>query len=134
MMNQRQNKRRSVNHETEVCVAMIDIYGKGHLQPGSGNQPGKPNDVLVPGEMYIECKETSKASISFKHAWIETLRKLSWQGALRSVVSLKFTNESSTIYYVVDDDTFHHLLKCERDLRAIVDTVGPQATERATLQ
>lgn len=112
------NKKRSVAQEVQVADSMRAIYGDAHVQPGSGNQPGKPNDVRVPGEAYIECKETAGKQIAFPYAWIQRLRKLSQP--LRGYVALKFSTYDDANYYVVEDTVFEHLLKCELELRRVI--------------
>lgn len=94
------------------------VYGDAHVQPGSGNQPGKPNDVRVPSQCYIECKETGAAQITISYAWLERLRKLSLP--LRGYLALKFSNKSQTNFYVVEDVVFEHLLSCELELQKLI--------------
>ena len=112
------SKKRSVAQEIQVADSMRAIYGDAHVQPGSGNQPGKPNDVRVPGEAYIECKETASKQFIFPYAWIQRLRTLSLP--LRGYLALKFSTYDGSNYYVVEDEVFEHLLKCELELRAII--------------
>lgn len=110
------NKKRSLRQETEVRDAMQRVYGNARLQPGSGNQPTRPNDVLVPNVAYFECKETSRSQITLKWAWLETLKRTSILNGLRTFLVVKFTLHSRTNYYVVEDHVFEHLLKCEQEL------------------
>lgn len=114
--NHRQNKKRSLKQENDVCRAMIEIYGLARLQPGSGNQPGKPNDVHVPSHAFIECKETSKKQISLKWSWLEHLEKSAILHGLRTFLCIRFSEHSDTNYFLVDEQTFYHLLQCEREL------------------
>lgn len=113
-------KQRSLNQEAQVALSMRVLYGDAHVQPGSGNQPGKPNDVRIPGEAYIECKETSAAQISISFAWLERIRKLSMP--LRGYLAIKFSSKSQSNFYVVEDVVFEHLLKCELELRRVMVT------------
>lgn len=116
----RENKRLSVNQENEIAERMRDIYGDAHVQPGSGNQPGKPNDVRIPGYAYIEAKFTSSHQIVVKREWLDRLRMLA--NPLRGYLAIMFYPGAN--YYVVEDVHFEHLLKCElelRDLRQQID-------------
>jgi len=110
-------KQRSLNQENQVAAALRIVYGDAHVQPGSGNQPGKPNDVRVPGEAYVECKETKAAQIIVSFAWLERIRSLSMP--LRGYLAIKFSKLSNTNFYVVEDVVFEHLLKCELELRTV---------------
>jgi hypothetical protein len=110
----RQTRNSWHNQENEIADAMRAIYGEANVQPGSGNQPGKPNDVRVPGYAYIECKNTASQQMTVKHSWLAHLRRLSLP--LRGYLAIKFSVESSTNYYIVEDTVFEHLLKCEQEL------------------
>lgn len=113
----RQNRSRSSRHENDVAKELTKIYGEiVTLQPGSGNQPGAPNDVRVAQHTYVECKETSAMSMTLKHSWLERLRSLSVQGAMQSLLAIRFSNGPpwARDYYLVDADRMYHLLECER--------------------
>ena len=105
--------------EIEVSRAMERIYGAAHRQPGSGNQAGKPNDVVVPGYAYVECKNTSRSQMIVKYSWLASLRKLSLP--LRGFLAIKFSLDSSSNFYIVEDCIFEHLLTCERELSALTN-------------
>jgi hypothetical protein len=107
-------------HESGVCAAFNSLgYLGAHVTAGSGNQPGKPGDVKIPGEWLVECKTTAGGSIAVSWAWLNKVRKEASQGGLRALVSIRFFNSPSSIFYVIEDDDLYHLLKCEHELRRL---------------
>ena len=61
---------------------MLAKLYRGRRQPGSGNLPGKPNDVRSE-RLLIEAKYTSKKSYVLHH---EDLRKLHKNAAKRGII------------------------------------------------
>jgi hypothetical protein len=123
-----ENLKRSKEHEEHVASILRPIYAsdavarsdKGvRVQPGSGNQALNPNDVKVIERCYVECKETSAGSISIKHAWLTLVKKRAAMGGLRSILALRFSHPFHAFckdYYVIDEATLVHLLKCELEV------------------
>lgn len=102
-------------HENEVTHQLCRIYGKAaHRTPGSGNNALRPGDVVA-GPNLIECKTTAAESMSIKLQWILKVLRESFLGGKRFVLSIQFQNNDNQIYYLVDADTFYHLLICERE-------------------
>jgi hypothetical protein len=109
------NQHASDTHEQQVSDAFEGIYGKASRVPGSGNQVGKPGDVKVPGEWYVECKTTQSESLSVKYDWLVKIRNEGFVGGLRSLLSIRFANSKTKIFYVIEDVELYELLKSEQD-------------------
>jgi Holliday junction resolvase len=115
----------SNDQEEDVCEQMMLVYPNVVRQAGSGNQLNAPNDVLIKGEAYIECKATNAKEMKLHFAWLERVRRLAQLSGLRAYVALQFSKESSSQYYVVEDVDFIHLLRCEQELRALTISQKP---------
>ena len=111
------NLANSRKHEEYVADRLRDVLGGVvKVQPGSGNQATAPGDVVASGRYFVECKATAAESISLKHAWLTRLKKLAQQGGLRSILAIRFVDEAQRDFFLVDEDTFLHLLSCEREV------------------
>jgi Holliday junction resolvase len=110
-----ENQKQSRSHESSVVEALTQVYGVGAvtMTPGSGNQPGSPGDVRVRDNWLVECKTTAKDSITIPHKWIRKVQTESMLGGLRSLLSIRFGNNSNRIYYLIEDRDLYNLMHRE---------------------
>lgn len=113
------SQRMAQTHEKQIAERLAEATGRpARVQPGSGNQPGAPNDVLVPNHSMVECKATNATSIILKRSWAhEARQKAALCGAGAVYLALRIHGRD---YFVADDEEFYHLLECERHLAAIL--------------
>jgi Holliday junction resolvase len=105
------NQRQADKHEEAIAQAL-----GGVRTPGSGNQPGKGNDVVVAGRLSVECKSTRLSSISVKIDWLRRLMKFGIHSGRNVVLALRFVDVTNYDYVVIDLEYFQHLLRCETEL------------------
>jgi len=78
----------------------------GHRQPGSGNQPGLPGDLLC-GKFLIECKITGKGSFQVSNSMILKARQEAMSYNKEWAIIVETEREKVV---VIDLETFKALL------------------------
>ncbi|MGH7745138.1 MAG: hypothetical protein ACREQ5_10110 [Candidatus Dormibacteria bacterium] len=103
----------SQTQERQVASRLATATGhEAVVQPGSGNQPGAPNDILVRGHSMIECKATAAAQITLRQNDLSAARmKAALCGGWPTFLALRMGGHD---YFVLEDSEFYHLLNCER--------------------
>jgi Holliday junction resolvase len=93
-------------HEQYIRDKFAELYPNARIQPGSGNQPGSPNDIVA-GPWHVECKMTNRGSMVVQFAWLARVRKLAMQFGKRSLLALRFGNDD---YFVLRAADFYAML------------------------
>jgi hypothetical protein len=116
MTTQKNNQKSARSHEASVRNALAQVYGEDEvtMTPGSGNQPGSPGDVRVRSEWLVECKTTARDSITIPHRWLRKVQTEAMLGGLRSLLSIRFGNNSNRVYYLIEDRDLYALMHGER--------------------
>lgn len=94
---------------------------EARIQPGSGSLSGAKSDVLKEGEMRMECKHTTKSSISLKQEW---LRKVAKEAAAGEIPVLEIEFQGSNPYeryVVVNSRDFEIMLRDHKEMNEMIE-------------
>ena len=85
------NPQDATGHERDVARSV-----GGYPTAGSGNKPGNKSDVVVPKTLFlesserIECKKTSRKSLSISLKWLEKIAREAVDTGRTPVIALRF--------------------------------------------